>query len=250
MKGLKTSEQRRPPYAPYATFKNFLLDHKQGGAPARVDNSILKHMGGTLRQQLIGTLKYLNLIDEQGIAQDPLKRLVKSEGADREDLLREILTEAYSWAFAGDGSYDFGTNATDSQLREKFEEAGATGDTVRKGIAFLLNACLDAKMEFSPHIHPPKKRSPSPRSSKQATGVKAKNPPSQPQKGEAAKTEKAAAPKGEEHPLFHALKADTLEEQIDELMFAIGAQPAAEKERLFKIVKKALRYAEVFGGGK
>lgn len=153
-----TVESTLPPAISYYTFKNFLLDYKGRRPPSRIDGTVLKHMGGTVRGQLIQALKYFDLLNSQGQTQESLVRLVTLEGEERAKELRQLIETHYPFIFGVDG-FDL-TIAPDSEFKERFEAKGLTGDSLRKVRAFFLNACADAGIPVSQYITQPKKRPP------------------------------------------------------------------------------------------
>lgn len=136
-----------PPYVTLVSLMNF-IDGLKRGMPGQIDRSLMKTMSGSMQTQMMSALKYLDLIDTSGHAQDYLTRLVNSEGAERTQVLRELLVNSYPFLFNG---FDL-SKATSSQFRQKFTEAGASGDSVRKCISFFLSAAKDAGIEVSPYI--------------------------------------------------------------------------------------------------
>lgn len=156
-------EKPTPPYVAYKSFKNFLrgLAH---AIPSRIDKSVMTSMSGATQTQVLHALKYLGLIDANGVPQDKLPLLVKSEGADYQKVLQDVLRGGYP--FLNDKTFDLAT-VTTGQLDEQFGKL-AQGDTVRKCKTFFLPAAKDAGLKVSPYIKEMGKRSPS--------GPKAKKP--------------------------------------------------------------------------
>lgn len=136
-----------PPYVTFISLMNF-VDSLKRGIPGQIDRSLMKTMSGSMQTQMMSALKYLHLVNTQGVVQDILTRLVNSEGAERTQVLHELLTASYPFLFS---SFDL-SKATSSQFRQKFTEVGATGDSVRKCIAFFLSAAKEANIEVSPYI--------------------------------------------------------------------------------------------------
>lgn len=138
-----------PPYLPYKTLRNF-VDSMKVAIPARIDRSLMRSMAGGLQSQLIAGLGYLNLINTvDGVPTERLTRLVHSEGADRQRVLKEILTAAYPFLFK-DG-FDL-ERTTALLLQERFSETGVTGDTMRKCIAFFMRVAKDAGIKLPGHL--------------------------------------------------------------------------------------------------
>jgi len=146
----ESSKKLLPPYVPYRTMVNF-LDSLKVSLPQRIDRSLppFKSMSGSLQGQLMLALEYLDLITDTGEVTTGLANLVQSEGEQREQVLKPILTLAYPFLFEDGLELD---RATHRQLEERFAQAGATGDTLRKCVAFFLNAAKSAGIKMSPHF--------------------------------------------------------------------------------------------------
>ena len=137
-----------PPYVPYKTFINF-VDGLRVAMPSRIDKSIMGSLSGGMQSQLIAALKYLHLVSQNDAPSERLTRLVNSEGPEREKALREILTASYGFLFRDGMDLQ---RATPKQIDEHFQEAGVSGDTVRKCVAFFLAAAKAAGIQLSPHL--------------------------------------------------------------------------------------------------
>ena len=144
----ETAKKLLPPYVPYRTFTNF-LDSLKRGIPQRIDRSLMGSTSGSLQRQIMQALEYLNLITDTGTPTEKLEQLVHSEGPKRQGFLREILESSYDFMFKDGIQLD---RATASQFRERFEKTGATGDTLRKCMAFFLTSAKAAEISLSPHI--------------------------------------------------------------------------------------------------
>jgi hypothetical protein len=141
---------RIPPYVPYRTFLTF-LDSLRGGMPSHVDKSVLTSMSGAVQSWLKTSLRAMGLIDRAGVPQERLCALVTAEGQDRNRLLREIFESTYGFL-----SKDVDLQSTTpARLEAAFVAAGASGDTVRKAVAFMLSLARDAGIELSPHLSKP-----------------------------------------------------------------------------------------------
>src|SRR5215216_5318179 len=80
-----------PPYLPYKTFDTF-IDSLRQGMPSRIDRSLMRSMSGGQQSSLIKALWFLGLVKDTGAPTSPLTRLVLSEGPERREALRDILT--------------------------------------------------------------------------------------------------------------------------------------------------------------
>ncbi len=138
----------KPPYLSYKTFDG-VMNFLGRGLPTRIDKSLFLNHSGAIQGQIISALKYLGLIHDDGTPSQAIKKWVDSEEGSRPEVLSEILRGQYKFVFSD--SFDL-EKATTGQLEESFRDQGVTGDTVRKGIAFFLQACEAANIPVSPHI--------------------------------------------------------------------------------------------------
>jgi hypothetical protein len=152
---VKTSQKKTrsgpvetPPYISYKTFSGFMDRLYQRGVPNRIDRSFLAFLSGSNQSHLLAALRYLGLISPVGVRTDRLEALVKSVGAEYAPSLREVLKQSYPFLF---NRFDL-RRATLQEVEDKFSDAGASGDTVRKCIAFFLSAARAADIPTSPFI--------------------------------------------------------------------------------------------------
>ncbi|MCH7922258.1 MAG: hypothetical protein IH975_04385 [Nitrospinae bacterium] len=156
-----------PPYVSYKTFKSF-IEGLRIAMPGRIDRSLMGTMSGIIQSQVLTSLRYLNLVSAKGIPKESLNRLVNSEGPGRQKTLREILLGSYP--FLSEGGFEL-ERATFRQLEEEFAQLGASGDTIRKGVAFFISAAKDADLPLSPYFD---KKSKAPRKTMVRTKPKSK----------------------------------------------------------------------------
>jgi hypothetical protein len=151
MESTGTTLMEVPPYLGFQTLCHFLEGLRQG-IPQRIDRTVMRSLGGTVQKQLLHALRYLECINEAGVPQDILKRLVFAEGYERQQLWQQILKSSYSFLFGeGDLTFDL-TTATPGQLTERFYTRGIQGETARKAEAFFLRAAEEADIPISPYI--------------------------------------------------------------------------------------------------
>ena len=139
-----------PPYVSYRTFRNF-VDGLQLGIPARVDRSYWgDRYSGSTGTQLMTALRFLGLIDGNGIPTTRLRQLVSAKGAQRSEILKQI---AYiSFDFLSERILDPQV-ATYAQLEEAFYNTyQVTGDVARKCIKFFVSLESDAGVPLSTFI--------------------------------------------------------------------------------------------------
>ncbi len=151
----RRKSERIPPYVSYRTFSNFLAELRARGIPSRIDRSVMAHKSGTIQSQLLLTLAYLGLVKDSGQITPRLQKLLESEEAERKALLREIIQTSYDFAF--DRNFGLKT-ATSNQAEEVFQKTGASGETVRRCIAFFLAAAKDSGIPVSSYIKPHRRR--------------------------------------------------------------------------------------------
>lgn len=143
-----TEGKSLPPYVPYKTFKNF-IEGLRVAMPARIDRSIMSSLSGANQSQLLNALKSLRLMSPTDAPTDKLTRLVNSEGVEQQNILRDIIHAGYPFIFHDAFELE---RTTPRHLAEQFDNVGATGDTVRKCIAFFIAISKDAGIPLSPHI--------------------------------------------------------------------------------------------------
>ena len=144
------SRKSLPPYVSYRTFRNF-VDGLQLGIPARIDRSYWgDRYSGSTGTQLMTALRFLGLIDGNGIPTTRLRQLASAKGAQRSDILKQI---AYtSFDFLSERSLDPQV-ATYAQLEEAFYNTyQVTSDVARKCIKFFVSLESDAGVSLSPFI--------------------------------------------------------------------------------------------------
>ena len=139
-----------PPYVSYRTFRNF-IDGLQLGMPSRIDRSYWgDRLSGSNGTQLMTGLRFLGLIDNDGIPQTRLRQLISARGTQRSEILKQIAYTAFS--FLAERLLD-PQAATYSQLEEAFYNTyQVTGDVARKCIKFFVSLEGDAGIILSPFI--------------------------------------------------------------------------------------------------
>ena len=135
-----------PPYVSCQSVENILDRMRHAGVPARVDRSYLGSWSGSSQAQFLKAARALDLLDANGRPTQRLKDLAMRPD-DRPALVRQMLEECYPEVSA------LGGNATQQMLEETFRAyKGISGTTVRKAVAFYLNAARFAKMPLSPYF--------------------------------------------------------------------------------------------------
>ncbi len=153
-----------PPYATYSSFLRLFTKLQTSGIPSRIDPSVFGKASGSETYSVIAALKFLKLIDDEGIPSSLFTDFVNASEQDRKDLMAKIIKAGYPSLF--NGSIDI-SKATagqfDSHIRDEFE---VNGSTVDKIAAFFLAAAKTAEIKLSTQIAERKPTAASPTSNK------------------------------------------------------------------------------------
>jgi len=119
--------------------------------PSRIDRSYWgDRLSGSNGIQLMTALRFLGLVDGDGIPQTRLRQLASARGTQRSEILKQIAYTTFS--FLAERSLDPQV-ATYSQLEEAFYNTyQVTGDVARKCIKFFVSLESDAGIILSPFI--------------------------------------------------------------------------------------------------
>ncbi len=144
------SRRLLPPYVSYRSFWNF-LDRLHDAIPARIDRSYWgDKFSGSTGTQLISALKYLGLINEEGIPTTLLRNLVAARDFQRDEIMAQIIHNSYG--FFLDGPVDYKT-ATYSQFEDLLQaNFRVNSDVARKCIKFFIDMATDARIPLSPFV--------------------------------------------------------------------------------------------------
>ena len=127
-----TQEPKTAPYASYVSLKNFIEALKAHPLPDRIDRSVMSHLNHGTRMALVGTLKSLDLMKDDGTPTDRLAQFVQADEAARKPVLTKMLKGAFPYLW--DGSINL-ERATSEQLVERIRSEGnVTGSTVGSGL--------------------------------------------------------------------------------------------------------------------
>lgn len=114
--------------------------------------------GGAAKE---ASLKFLKLVKEDGTPEPALRNLVDASGVDKKEAYKQVLTGVLKSAYPAlfEAEFDL-PNVGPAQFKEKFEELGVSGETVRKSEKFFLDAAEDAGLRVSPLVLDARKKSP------------------------------------------------------------------------------------------
>jgi hypothetical protein len=145
------TKKATPAYTTYTAFTNLINDLRENGMPSHITRSVVNGSNSG-KATMIASLRYLGLIDKSHASTDRMTQLVENQ-EDYSRNLNELLLEKYPFLF--DDSIDI-KNTTTEKVSEKFKEAGASGSTVSKCMAFFLQAAKAADIEVSSRVTAPK----------------------------------------------------------------------------------------------
>ncbi|HZN13366.1 MAG TPA: DUF5343 domain-containing protein [Acidimicrobiales bacterium] len=179
--------QAHPPYIAWRTITDLIERMVQEEPPARIDKSYLDSYSGGYQTQVIAALNVLGMREEDGSVTDLLQALVEADEELRKKMVGELVRSIYGSVLA------LGINATQQQMLDAFKALGVNpGDTMRKVIAFFLNAAKFSGITVSRHWRVP--RVPPSTRAKKATPVGTEEPdenlgakPHEPQAGSTGK---------------------------------------------------------------
>jgi len=133
-----------PAYVPFKTF-TAVLDSFKSFLPDRIDTSMWPSYSGGIRSQLLGSLRFLRLIADDGVPTEALRQLTHADPAQRNALFVGVMKAAYGSLM----SLDL-TKATPGSFDAEMRKFGQEGDTHRKAASFFLQAAKWAGVPLSP----------------------------------------------------------------------------------------------------
>ncbi|OGN88040.1 MAG: hypothetical protein A2158_03135 [Chloroflexi bacterium RBG_13_46_14] len=100
----------------------------------------------------MAALRFLGLIDTNGVPSARFNQLVLLKGIQKKDLLKQITTDSYGYLFNVNEPFDL-QSSTYSQLEEQFQKNFELTDSVnRKCVKFFVSMAADAGILLSPFI--------------------------------------------------------------------------------------------------
>jgi hypothetical protein len=119
--------------------------------PARIDRSYWgDKFSGSTGTQLMSALRFLSLVDSNGVPTNQLKDLAGARGAVKAGILKKISQESFSFLVSNTFEPD---KATYAQLEEVFKECYQVDrDVARKCIKFFTELSSEAGITLSPFI--------------------------------------------------------------------------------------------------
>lgn len=143
------AEAFKPPYMSFQTFWNFVSELASKPLPPRIDRSLMGSKSGTDQANLTSTLVSLGLVDDAGVVQPGLVRLVQATDAERKAVMAALVREHYPQAMEVSEQ-----NGTASALAEAFRNSFdlTAPETRRKAMTFFLHAARTSELPVSVHF--------------------------------------------------------------------------------------------------
>jgi len=138
--------QRSPAYLPFKTFLS-ALDRLAQGMPHEVNKECFPTYSGVIQGQIIGALKFFDLIDDIGVPKgSALEQLALQKSIARRKVnLLPLVRTAYSELIKLNPA-----RLTPSKFDSAFEGYGISGDTKRRAKTFFIHAAQFVGLELSP----------------------------------------------------------------------------------------------------
>lgn len=143
----------KPPYTSYRSFLNLMSELKEHDVmPSAIDRSYLSKRSGSEKSALIATLKWFELVNDDGTPTERLENFIAADEQESKTLLKEMVESSYG--AITDGTFNL-RSATTSQLADQFRQYEISGSTLSKSITFFLAAAKEAGIAVSPHAKVP-----------------------------------------------------------------------------------------------
>ena len=125
---------KTPGYASFTSTRTLLDTLRESGLPAQFDRSYFGTASGGLIAQTRGTLRFLDLIDDDYRPRPQLTELVEADEEGRRPILRRLAEDRYVEEIKLAEQ-----NGTYGQLLAVFRERGLTGATAQKAATFYIH---------------------------------------------------------------------------------------------------------------
>jgi hypothetical protein len=178
-------DEGKPPYLPFSSFITG-LDQLAQAMPNVIGREVFPYHSGVLQGQMLGALRFLDLIDGSGTPKgNTLERLaIEKDVPSRRTHIRSLLKSAYADVLKLDLA-----KMTPSQLDAAFEGYGVSGDTKKKAKTFFIKAARYAELSVSPLLT---------RKGRASTSVKKKKASTQKPSTELSTLQSSVAEEGDE----------------------------------------------------
>jgi hypothetical protein len=141
---LANNVERAVAYVPFTTFLAAIDALARRPDHDRFDTSVWPTYSTATQAQLLGSFRFLGLIDDTGKPTASLKTLVRDK-ANRKTIMRKILESSYARIIGLDL-----TRVSPRQFDQAMRQYGMTGETHKKVVSFFLRAARFAELPLSP----------------------------------------------------------------------------------------------------
>ena len=211
---------RKPPYAPWGTYLNFIKELSEDSLPARVDKSLMTTMSGGVQSIMVLALRSTKMIDEHGVPTDHFRKFAASGEDGQKAVIQHVLQDAYPFFFSGELDLETATPGQfDTALRDR---GGVQGSTLDKAANFFLSAAEFSNLPLGARI---KARKP--------VFKRTKNSPRKPKDARGELPENESAPSAVQRGSQDYISEKALEYRLVDLM----REAADEPEVMQSIVK-------------
>jgi len=237
--GEEQASAKAPPYISWQTFLSLVERMEKEGPPPRIDRSYLVGMSGGYQTQVLGALKSLDLIDDDGRVSEELADLA-TQPEERPAGIRTIFERKYA------GAIKLGkVKATHGQLEEEFRKTGLSADPMRKAMSFFLHGSKFAGLDLSPYFRIPKQTVSGGRTGKLRGRRKASQKSNETESGGEVEDEE------EEPARLGASRGEEFEIELSDggkltlrASVAFMRLPRTDREFLFRLVDQMQEYQE------
>ena len=149
------------PYIPFKTFTGFIDKLHSTAVPSIIDSSLLETMSGSMKGQLLSSLRFLNLVGVDNVVNESLINLIKAYKTDAwETALKGVFMESYHEITDKINLH----TGTAQQLNDSFKKLGnIDGQMLDKAIRFYLTGLENSGTKYSPFFKAKKARKAGPR---------------------------------------------------------------------------------------
>jgi hypothetical protein len=145
---LENGLKRSAAHLPFKTFLSIIVFLATHGIPHRIDRSVFRQFSGATATQAFIGLRFLGLMDDDGVPTAMLATLVNADDDQRRVLLGDLLRKAYPALFELDL-----TKATAAQFEQALgSNYNVSGSTRTKAARFFLSAAEYAGVPVSPFM--------------------------------------------------------------------------------------------------
>jgi hypothetical protein len=146
-----TDKAAAPPYCSKKSLNAFLNKiREQEHVPLRIDRGLMASSSGSVANETMAALRYLQLIDSKDVPTPLFTEYVMADDAARKPVMDRMVRSSYAFLFGASG-FDIG-RATTHQVAELFRPLGVNGSTLSRAMSFFLACANEAGVKISPNV--------------------------------------------------------------------------------------------------